>query len=274
MDRAKYTVAIIGAGPAGLSCAKVLADAGVSYVIIDPSPPGGSLHINYDFKNEHGKFANSLELVDSLSFSGMNHLREIVTNTCFSESWLLRTDKTFVCAKFLVIATGVKNKIAGYVESDVVLVGPSKRAFLYPYKNKSVCILGGGSNAFEHAAIAMGNGAASVDIFHRTIRANDDLVLKAKDSGVVLKAMSSSAIVEKGGHVRVGCEYYDVCLVMFGFEGYCPSMHPVIFEFAPDGRVTTHYVQDKNSLLSAIWYQRCQCLSSRQSIPVLRPVES
>lgn len=221
-----YQVVIIGAGPAGVACARELSALEVDYVIIDAAMGG---HTNVDYGvGESGQ--SSREWFKSVADFPINLVRTNARHIQgFANHWEVSTQDEWCChCQYLVIATGTKARTGGFTESENLLIGPFKPAYERDYNGKRVAILGGGDNAFEYALIALSKGASSASIFARGIRARKDLRAAAMSAGASVHLVADFDVKDMGGHVDISGNRYDICLVMYGFERVIPDM--------PDGQ--------------------------------------
>lgn len=209
-------VAIVGAGPAGLACAKTLGDRGITFALFDPRPGGWP--------------ADGFVLVETgesaIDLLRRDYEREIALCTRLransvvhrGREWRLRCeDGSLLAADTVVIATGLQVRSGGFVDSPRIIVGPTPRAFSADYAGHRVAILGGGDNAFEYASIALERGADRATIFARGIRATAGLRARAKALGAEVFGGASTLVAERGDAVLVDGVEFDLCLVMFGF---------------------------------------------------------
>lgn len=221
-----YQVVIIGAGPAGVACARELSAMEVDYVILDAAM-GGHTNIDYGV-GESGQssrewFKSVVDFPINLVRTNARHIQG------FANHWEVSTQDEWCChCQYLVIATGTKARTGGFTESENLLIGPFKPAYEYDYTGKHVAILGGGDNAFEYAAIALSKGASSASIFARGIRARKDLRAAATSAGASVHLVADFDVKDMGGHVDISGNRYDICLVMYGFERVIPDI--------PDGQ--------------------------------------
>lgn len=172
-------VAIIGAGPAGLSAAVYAASEGLSTMVIDPSVPGGQAGTSSRIRNYLG-FPRGL---------GGSEL----TNRATEQAWLFGaefllarraerlhrsedgyvlslSDSTDVTARAVVLATGVEWRRLGVPEVEALLgagvfygaAGSEADAL----RGESVFVIGGGNSAGQ-AAVHLARRAKSVTMLIR-----------------------------------------------------------------------------------------------------------
>ncbi|MDF2967928.1 MAG: Thioredoxin-disulfide reductase [Nocardioidaceae bacterium] len=173
-------VAIIGAGPAGLSAAVYAASEGLSTVIIDPSVPGGQAGTSSRIRNYLG-FPRGL--------SGSE-----LTNRATEQAWLFGaefvlarraerlhrsevgyvvslSDSTDVTARAVVLATGVEWRRLGVPSVEALLgVGVyygAAGAEADALEGEPVFVVGGGNSAGQ-AAVHLARHAESVTILIRS----------------------------------------------------------------------------------------------------------
>lgn len=255
------TVAIVGGGPAGISCAKMLHAAEVDYVVIDNSPLGGSLRVGYDFEM-YGKLQNSRAYAKELCDFSIKRLKSSVTKVSRTGSgWRLHLDDGELECSHLVIATGVQARTGGFKESSKMVIGPFKMAFEYPFQGKRIAVLGGGDNAFEYASIAMKRGAATVTVFAKEIKARRLMVDEASRHKNMKVQITGAVTVEDKGEITVNCDQFDACLVMYGFESRMFEFKDCTLEIGKNGRFETN-MDEENNL-----YAVGDCVQGELNIP-------
>lgn len=212
MDK-KYDVAIIGGGPAGLTCAIYCVRAGLNVIFIEKGAPGGKMVSTYKVENWTGtKEIKGYELSQQM----FNHAKDFgaiykygdvehVEHVNEFEQKIKLLNGEIIKSKALVIASGVKEKIPHEIigidkfnNKGVSYCVICDSSF---YKDKPAAIIGGGNSAFEEA-IYLSSVASSVDIFVRSsnIRAEkviQDKVKSIKNITIHLNASVKELIGEK-----------------------------------------------------------------------------
>lgn len=182
-----YDVAIIGAGPAGLTAAVYARRAGYSVAVFEMGMPGGQASTTDMIENfpgypqgipgaelgmkfyEHAMAFGAefiFEQVQNMDVEGA--VKKITTNT--------GTEEKEYEARAIIIATGAHPRTLGVPNEDkfrghgVSYCGTCDGFF---FKDKDVCVIGGGDVAVEDA-IYLANMCSSVTVFHRRdeLRAN------------------------------------------------------------------------------------------------------
>lgn len=182
-----YDVAIIGAGPAGLTAAVYARRAGYSVAVFEMGMPGGQASTTDMIENfpgypqgipgaelgmkfyEHATAFGAefiFEQVQNMDVEGA--VKKITTNT--------GTEEKGYEARAIIIATGAHPRTLGVPNEDkfrghgVSYCGTCDGFF---FKDKDVCVIGGGDVAVEDA-IYLANMCSSVTVFHRRdeLRAN------------------------------------------------------------------------------------------------------
>ncbi len=172
-----YKVAVIGAGPAGLACADVLARNGIQVTVFDRHPEiGGLLTFGIpEFKLEKDVMIRRREVFESMGivFRLNTHVGEDVTFPELEQAY----DKVF-------LALGAYNSVNGglgegktsgvYKALDYLIANTCKLRDYpsenYPYidlKNKTVVVLGGGDTAMDCVRTAIRQGAKKVMCVYR-----------------------------------------------------------------------------------------------------------
>lgn len=177
-----FTVAVIGAGPAGLSCADVLARNGVQAVVYDKHPEiGGLLSFGIpEFKLEHKIIKTRRNILEGMGIKfvlGANIGEEI----SFKEV-LDNHDAVF-------LGLGAYNPLAGDMPGEQVtgiypaldyLIGNTKAILDMPggghryinLEDQRVVVLGGGDTAMDCVRTAIRQGARAVHCLYRRDRHN------------------------------------------------------------------------------------------------------
>lgn len=190
----KNDVAIIGAGPAGLTCAIYASRANLDVCFIDKGAPGGKMTKTFQIENWSGdESVKGFEL----SLRMLNHAKKVGAKHVFGNVIKIESKSEFnhfvylengqiIETKAIVIATGMENKkpleIKGIEEFENKGVSYCVICDASLYKNKPAAIIGGGDSAFEEA-IYLSSIASKVYIFIRKpeARAEKKLVEDAKN---------------------------------------------------------------------------------------------
>ncbi len=177
-----YRVAIIGAGPAGLSCADVLARNGISAVVYDKHPEiGGLLSFGIpEFKLEQKVIRTRRRILEGMGI-------EFVLNTTIGQQISFRQLLEDHDAVFLGLGTytplegGMPGEDAhGVFRALDYLIGNTRfllgmPAGEYPYtdlNSQRVVVLGGGDTAMDCVRTAIRQGAREVHCLYRRDREN------------------------------------------------------------------------------------------------------
>jgi len=177
-----HKVAIIGAGPAGLSCADVLARNGVKAIVYDKHPEiGGLLSFGIpEFKLEHKVIKTRRRILEGMGIQfvlGANIGQEISFNDVLENH-----DAVFLG---LGTYTAMKGGMPGEDASGVYraldyLIGNTKSLLDMPagahrftnLKDQRVVVLGGGDTAMDCVRTAIRQGAREVHCLYRRDREN------------------------------------------------------------------------------------------------------
>lgn len=179
-----HDIAIIGAGPAGLTAALYARRAGYSTIVFEMGVPGGQAATTEVIDNYPG-FPNGVggsELMmkfyeQALSFGAEIKFEQVEHLELKGEVKTVKTVAGKVYeAKVVVLATGAHPRMLG-IENEDKLRG---RGISYCatcdgffFKDKDVCIFGGGDTAVDEA-LYLSKICKSVTVFHRRdeLRAN------------------------------------------------------------------------------------------------------
>ena len=184
-----HRLIILGSGPAGYTAAIYAARANLNPVIITGMSPGGQLTTTTDVDNWPGD-AEGLQgpiLMERMQ----QHAQRFETSIIFDSieevdlhqrPFLLKGDsKTYSCDA-LIIATGASACYLG-LESEQKYQGRGVSACAtcdgFFYRNKNVCVIGGGNTAVEEA-LYLSNLAQSVILVHRRDSLRAEKILQKK----------------------------------------------------------------------------------------------
>lgn len=178
-------VAIIGAGPASLSCALWLSNLGCHPILLERAAhAGGMLRLNHHDNDWLLGFPDSTGHAIRDSF--LSHLQHrdisIVTSALptaiardeggFAVSFSVSNQQQQIHADFLVIASGTRPRAPVELLSlaaafpDKFLVGAGELRIDNIPPGAHIAMLGGGDNAFENACQLASRGV-SVDVYYR-----------------------------------------------------------------------------------------------------------
>lgn len=173
---AEYDVAIIGAGPGGLSAAIYLRRAGIKCVIFEAEAPGGTLNKTTRIENYPGYVDQDGTTLAFRMYGQVEALGttlktlKVIDIKKENNQFNIITDNETYLVNYVIIASGrIPRKLD--VEGADKFEG---RGISYCaicdgalYKNKNVAVIGGGNSAFE-AASYMGDIASKVYVINRS----------------------------------------------------------------------------------------------------------
>jgi NADH-quinone oxidoreductase subunit F len=215
LPKGEVEVAIVGAGPAGLTCAFFLALMGRKSIIFEAAPiPGGMLSLGIpEYRLPKSVLSKEIDYI-------LSHGIELRTNTPVEDIRQLQKDGY----KAIFVATGA------HVGRNLRLEGEDLEGvidglrFLRDYaleqanmcENKRVVVIGGGNAALDAARSAIRLGASQVTVLYRRTReempAYEEEIEEALLEGVELHALAiPNSIVGKDGRVT-GIEWVQAKL--------------------------------------------------------------
>jgi len=171
-----YDVAIIGAGPAGLTAGIYACNAGLSVICFEKLAVGGQASLTYEIVNYTGfEKINGYDLAEKfrihaesagvkIEYQKVDKLKKL------KSGFSLKTKSGLFKAKKVIIASGNKVKKLGvdnekeFTGKGVSYCASCDGAF---YKKKVVAVVGGGNSAFEYVKY-LSRIAQKVYVFNRT----------------------------------------------------------------------------------------------------------
>ena len=209
-----HKVAIIGAGPAGLACADVLARNGVKAVVYDMHPEiGGLLSFGIpEFKLEHKVIKTRRRILEGMGI-------EFVLNTRIGRDIPFNDLLENYDAVFLGLgaytplkggmpgedATGVYRALDYLIGNTKSLLGmPAGEHAFIDLKDQRVVVLGGGDTAMDCVRTAIRQGAREVHCLYRRDRENmpgsQTEVTNAIEEGVKFRFNVQALEILEGGN--------------------------------------------------------------------------
>lgn len=204
MPNKVHDVAVIGAGPGGLTAAAWCSELGLETILIERSSAcGGQLHSVFNPINNYPgvSASNGAELASLMerSFSGHSFERRFdstVTGVDTGEVIGLRFDENSkLYARFVIFAAGLSRKTlnipgeAEFIGKGVLRSGVGEKHLV---EGKRLVIIGGGDAALENAMI-LSKAADSVVIVHRrdSFSAQERFISGVQSAGNVEFMMNS-----------------------------------------------------------------------------------
>ncbi len=194
-----YDIAIIGAGPAGLTAGIYASRAGLKCAVIEQSAVGGLATTTANIENYPGikqtdGFSLCYTMMEQCTASGAEFVFDRVADIAFDESsdGELRTislagGETISAKKIIITAGASPRKLAIDGENEFIGKGVSYCATCDGafFRNKTVAVIGGGNTAVEDA-LYLEKLAAKVYLVHRrdALRADKILSQRLLQSGV------------------------------------------------------------------------------------------
>lgn len=220
-----HRLIILGSGPAGYTAAVYAARANLKPLLITGMQPGGQLTTTTDVDNWPGDVEGLMgpALMERMQQHAERFETEIVFDhihkaNLTTKPFVLEGDKTQYTTDALIIATGASARYLG-LPSETAYQGHGVSACAtcdgFFFRNKNVCVIGGGNTAVEEA-LYLSNIAATVTFIHRRegLRAEkilqDKLFEKAKTGNIRLIWNATLEEVVGDGKKVTGIRYLDI----------------------------------------------------------------
>ena len=176
MSDMHHELIILGSGPAGYTAAVYAARANLKPVILTGMQMGGQLTTTTEVENWPGGHAElqGPELMEQMKEHAERFDTKVIFDHVHTTDLSVRPFKlvgdqgTYTCDA-LIIATGASAKYLG-LDSEEAFKGKGVSACAtcdgFFYRNKEVCVVGGGNTAVEEA-LYLANIASKVHVIHR-----------------------------------------------------------------------------------------------------------
>lgn len=205
----KYDVAIIGAGPAGMSAAIYLLRAGISCIMFESDAPGGTLNKTHKIENYPGFTENdgtvlAFKMYSQIESLGIELKMQKVLNVTESlDNMKIETEDSVYESRYVIISSGrIPRKLNVTYFDQFEGRGISYCAICDGalYKNKKVAVIGGGNSAME-AVSYLSNIADKVYVINRSneLRASkkeQDDISKQENVEIIYNSSVKSLLIE------------------------------------------------------------------------------
>jgi NADH-quinone oxidoreductase subunit F len=213
-ENAAKKVAIVGAGPAGLSCAFFLARLGYKPVVFEKEPrPGGMLvQAIPAYRLPRETLAREIRLIESMGVT-------IETGKALGKDFTVESLKADGY-EAIFVATGAPEGIVVNMDGADAEGVVDAMAFLRTYNirgavpvGKEVVVVGGGNAAIDAARTAIRLGAKSVSVLYRRTReempAYAEEIEEALQEGVKIQSLTSpeEVVTQDGKVTGVRCRH-------------------------------------------------------------------
>ncbi len=205
-----FDIAIIGAGPAGMSAAVYARRAGLSVSIFESEMCGGQMILTPEVENYPGIAKTSgaelsYAMREQMLALGAELIEAPVTAVQKGDGFTVTADKDYT-AKALIIANGAKRRKLGipgeeqYIGRGVSYCAVCDGMF---FKGKTVAVIGGGNTALEDA-IYLAGFCEKVYLIHRRTEFRAQKHLTDKVHSIAnLEIITPAAPAEIRGDMRV-----------------------------------------------------------------------
>ncbi len=184
-----HRLIILGSGPAGWTAAVYAARANLNPVVITGMEVGGQLTTTTDVDNWPGDVEGLLgpALMDRMQAHAKRFNTQVINDHIIQADlkqtpFVLQGDTERYTCDALIIATGASARYLG-IPSEKAYQGRGVSACAtcdgFFYRNKNVCVIGGGNTAVEEA-LYLSNIAKHVTLVHRRTSLRSEKILQDK----------------------------------------------------------------------------------------------
>ena len=223
-QNAQRKIAIVGAGPAGLSCAYFLARLGYRPRVYESEPrPGGMLvQAIPAYRLPREVVAREVRMIERMGV-------EILTGMRLGKDFTLKSLRAEGCDA-LFLGVGAPSGVSLGIPGENVEGITDALTFLRTYNlrgsvpvGKNVVVIGGGNSAIDAARTAIRLGAETVTVVYRRSRevmpAYKEEIEEAQHEGVILRLLTAPVeVIAEGRHV-VGLKCQPMRLGEFDRSG-------------------------------------------------------
>jgi thioredoxin reductase len=237
-------VAVIGAGPAGVSCSIWLKQLGFSALVVEKNDRCGGLqllnpNLNPWIATSAGVFGKDLAATmhQNMVAQGIPMRMGTIASSASSTPGGFAIDLSNgerLNSKLLVLAGGVKPRTGGLINRAGLIIGPGHPVAKTDFRGSNVAILGGGDSAFEYHRYILGKGASKATIFARSIKARAELIAPVPPTDVFVGEYAVDP--EKN---TVDGKSFDQIVVLYGFGVDNQSLLGLELAMKPNGLVAT-----------------------------------
>ena len=243
--RDSYDIAIIGAGPAGLTAALYASRAGFTVGMFEREFAGGQVVLTDIIDNYPGVPTGSqaIELAEQMKAQAVEFGAELIQRAVETveiesdERKKLKLSDTTVTAEAVIISTGAYPRRVGIPNEDKFWgrgVSACATCDGHFYKDKDIVVVGGGDTAVQESAF-LARLVRKVTLVHRRdkLRADHTLQQQLMAAGDKIEFCWKSVATEVVGddkvtgvrveHVETGEQTVLPCEGMFVFIGYIPN---------------------------------------------------
>jgi len=179
LQREKWDLVVIGAGPAGLTAGLYGSRLGVKTLILEKLNPGGAITLSSEIENYPGvcQVKDGFSFMECWSeqatrFGAELRLEEVTSLSKKGDRFQIETASNRYESIAVIVATGSRHRKAGFKgEEEFTGKGVSYCAVCdgFFYKGQEVAVIGGGDTALEEA-LYLSKIAKKVYLIHRRDR--------------------------------------------------------------------------------------------------------
>lgn len=232
---------IVGGGPAGLTAAIYLRRNNLEVLVLEKGIPGGAIVNTASVQNYPGyedidgpnlasnMYSQALGLKTKVKREAAQEITKV------EDYYVVKTNKNVYEAKNVILALGLEHRKLGLLKEEKFSgKGVSWCAICdgYLYKDKEVCVVGGGNSSLEES-LYLANICERVHIVHRRdeFRADKALIDKVKATDNIELHLNCNVVDILGDDEFEGVKLLNtngsennlICSALFEFIGYEPK---------------------------------------------------